>query len=72
MNEFCYFIVQATIAVPRGENDEIEIFSSTQNPTVTQMVVARALGIPANRVVVRVKRMGGGFGGKESRYWLRN
>jgi xanthine dehydrogenase/oxidase len=32
-----------------------------------QAVVASVLGMPANRVTVRVKRMGGGFGGKESR-----
>lgn len=35
-----------------------------------QSLVAKALGIPANRVVIRVKRMGGGFGGKESRTTL--
>lgn len=34
---------------------------------LVQSLVAKALGVPANRVVVRVKRMGGGFGGKESR-----
>lgn len=32
-----------------------------------QFLVAKVLAVPANRVVVRVKRMGGGFGGKESR-----
>lgn len=32
-----------------------------------QCLVAKVLGVPNNRVVVRVKRMGGGFGGKESR-----
>ena len=32
------------------------------------MTVASVLGIGAHRVVVKVKRMGGGFGGKESRY----
>lgn len=32
-----------------------------------QSLVAKALDVPANKVVVRVKRMGGGFGGKESR-----
>ena len=34
------------------------------------MTVASVLGIGAHRVVVKVKRMGGGFGGKESRYVL--
>lgn len=32
-----------------------------------QALVAKALGVPASHVVCRVKRMGGGFGGKESR-----
>jgi len=39
-------------------------------PPVCQALVAKALGVPANRVVVRVKRMGGGFGGKETRTTL--
>lgn len=47
--------------------DELIIYSSTQNANETQMVVAHALNIPANRVIARVKRLGGGFGGKESR-----
>jgi xanthine dehydrogenase/oxidase len=63
-----YLETHACIAVPRTEDgDEMEIFSSTQNPTHTQAVIAGVLGLPANRVTVRVKRMGGGFGGKESR-----
>lgn len=45
----------------------MEIFASTQNPTETQVLVASALGVPENRIVCRVKRMGGGFGGKETR-----
>ena len=40
---------------------------STQNPTETQECIAHALGVPMNKIVCRVKRMGGGFGGKESR-----
>lgn len=32
-----------------------------------QMIVAEALGIPAHKVVARTKRLGGGFGGKETR-----
>eukprot|EP00794_Sanderia_malayensis_P018330 gene18330-biopygen12273 len=62
-----YLETQATIAVPKGENGEMEIFSSTQSPTSTQSVVAKVLGVPANRIVCRVKRIGGGFGGKETR-----
>ena len=65
--EHFYLETQATIAIPSGENDEIKIIASTQNPTLTQLTVASVLGIQANKVVVTVKRMGGGFGGKESR-----
>ncbi len=49
------------------EGGEMEIIASTQNPTKTQLQVAKVLGVPANRVVCRVKRLGGGFGGKETR-----
>ncbi len=44
----------------------VHVTSSTQHPTETQIIVARVLGIPANRVVCRCLRMGGGFGGKET------
>ncbi|XP_065256620.1 xanthine dehydrogenase/oxidase [Emys orbicularis] len=62
-----YLETNCAIAVPKGEDGEMELFVSTQNPTKTQDCVASALGVPANRILVRVKRMGGGFGGKESR-----
>ena len=42
------------------------IHSSTQHPSEVQQVVAHALGIPAHNVTVHCRRMGGGFGGKES------
>lgn len=38
-----------------------------QGPHHNQMVVAEALGLPAHKVVARTKRLGGGFGGKETR-----
>ena len=44
----------------------VQVTSSTQHPTETQIIVARVLGIPAHRVVCRCLRMGGGFGGKET------
>jgi xanthine dehydrogenase/oxidase len=65
--EHFYLETQGSIAVPKGEDGEMEVFASTQNPTETQVLVASALGVPENRIVCRVKRMGGGFGGKETR-----
>ncbi len=65
--EHFYLETNATIVVPKGENGEMEIFSSTQNPTHTQMIIARVLGVPMSRITCRVKRLGGGFGGKETR-----
>ena len=44
----------------------VQVVSSTQHPTETQIIVARVLGLPAHRVVCRSPRMGGGFGGKET------
>ncbi|XP_058060425.1 xanthine dehydrogenase [Anopheles bellator] len=64
--EHFYLETQACLAIPK-DCDEIEVISSTQHPTEIQMHVAHALGIPASKVVSRVKRLGGGFGGKESR-----
>ena len=42
------------------------VHSSTQHPTEVQHNVAKVLGLPDNAVTVEVRRMGGGFGGKES------
>uniref|UniRef100_A0A8C2TTK3 Xanthine dehydrogenase n=1 Tax=Coturnix japonica TaxID=93934 RepID=A0A8C2TTK3_COTJA len=65
--EHFYLETHCTLAVPKGEDGEMELFVSTQNLTKTQEFTATALGVPSNRIVVRVKRMGGGFGGKETR-----
>ncbi len=63
--EHFYLESHACIAYPL-ENNQIEIHSSSQHPTETQHVVAHALGLKYHQVVCVVKRMGGGFGGKES------
>ncbi|MBW4522301.1 MAG: xanthine dehydrogenase molybdopterin binding subunit [Scytolyngbya sp. HA4215-MV1] len=60
-----YLETQASWVIPDGEGN-YQIYSSTQHPTETQVIIARVLGIPNNRVVVTCLRMGGGFGGKES------
>ncbi|KAF9320704.1 hypothetical protein BG003_005155 [Podila horticola] len=61
-----YLETQAVLVNYKGES-EFEIYASTQNANETQAVVASALGISANKVACKVKRLGGGFGGKESR-----
>ena len=63
--EHFYLESQAAVAHP-GEEGAIEVLSSTQHPTETQSLVAEILGVPFNKVAVTCKRMGGGFGGKES------
>lgn len=50
--------------------DELDIFCSSQHPSEIQKLVAHVTGLPASKVAARVKRMGGGFGGKESRGML--
>lgn len=64
--EHFYLETQAGVAVPR-EDGEVEVTASTQSPSGVQETIARVLGVPKSRVVVKVKRLGGGFGGKESR-----
>lgn len=60
-----YLESQVTVAYPM-EDGQIEIHTSSQHPTESQHVVAHALGLHNKDVIVQVKRMGGGFGGKES------
>lgn len=67
--EHFYLETHAAIAIPR-DVDDMEIFCSSQHPSEIQKLVARITGLPAARISARVKRMGGGFGGKESRGML--
>jgi xanthine dehydrogenase large subunit len=60
-----YLEGQIALAIP-GEGRDMHVFSSTQHPTEVQHGVAHLLGIPFNAVTCEVRRMGGGFGGKES------
>ena len=60
-----YLEGQISYAVPT-ENLGMHVWCSTQHPTEMQHMVAHALNLQSNQVVVEVRRMGGGFGGKES------
>jgi len=63
--EHFYLEGQAALALPQ-EGGDMVVHSSTQHPTEVQHKVAHALGVPMHAVRVEVRRMGGGFGGKES------
>jgi len=63
--EHFYLEGNVAVAVPQDDGSML-IHSSTQNTTEVQHVVAHALGVSINRVTVQCRRMGGGFGGKES------
>ena len=60
-----YLEGQIAYAVPK-EGSGVLVYSSTQHPSEMQQVVAHMLGWPAHRVLCECRRMGGGFGGKES------
>ncbi|MHA6297331.1 xanthine dehydrogenase molybdopterin binding subunit [Devosia sp. CAU 1758] len=60
-----YLEGQIAFAVP-GEDEDVVVHSSTQHPSEVQLMVAQVLGIRHNAVTVNVRRMGGGFGGKET------
>ena len=65
--EHFYLESNSSLVVPSEGDTNMTIYASTQAPTKTQNFCASATNTPASKVVVRVKRMGGGFGGKETR-----
>ena len=60
-----YLESQISLAVPT-ENEEMTIWSSTQHPTEVQHGVANVLNLPSAKIDCKTRRLGGGFGGKES------
>uniref|UniRef100_A0A8C2TUD2 Aldehyde oxidase 1 n=1 Tax=Coturnix japonica TaxID=93934 RepID=A0A8C2TUD2_COTJA len=62
--EHFYMETQSVLAIPKGEDKEMDVFVSTQHPAFIQEMVAASLGVPANRIMCHVKRVGGAFGGK--------
>ena len=62
--EHLYLETQRARAIP-GDGNRMVVQSSTQGPYAVQKAAARVLGVPEHLVEVDVKRLGGGFGGKE-------
>ncbi|HEX8573006.1 MAG TPA: xanthine dehydrogenase molybdopterin binding subunit [Allosphingosinicella sp.] len=63
--EHFYLEGQAALATP-GERGQIHVVSSTQHPSEVQHLIAELLRLRSADVTVEVRRMGGGFGGKET------
>ena len=63
--EHFYLEGQVSLATPT-EDGGVHVLASSQHPSEIQKLVASVLGLPINRVQAEVRRMGGGFGGKES------
>ncbi|NP_001289031.1 aldehyde oxidase 1 [Papio anubis] len=62
--EHFYMETQSMLVVPKGEDQEMDVYVSTQFPKYIQDIVASTLKLPANKVMCHVKRVGGAFGGK--------
>ena len=60
-----YLEGQISYAIPR-EDSGMLVYCSTQHPSEMQHIVAHALGLHSHDIVIECRRMGGGFGGKES------
>ena len=63
--EHFYLEGQVALAIPQ-EKGGMMVYSSTQHPTEVQHCVANMLGVADAMVTCECRRMGGGFGGKES------
>ncbi len=65
--EHFYLEGQVCLVVPK-EDDNLTVYSSTQHPSETQQIIAKMLNQKSNSITVTVRRIGGGFGGKETNF----
>jgi xanthine dehydrogenase large subunit len=63
--EHFYLETQISSVIPT-EDDGMIVYTSSQNPTEVQKLVAEVLDVPMHKIVIDMRRMGGGFGGKET------
>jgi xanthine dehydrogenase large subunit len=63
--EHFYLETQISSVMP-SEDGGMIVYTSTQNATEVQKLVAEVLGVPMHKIVIDMRRMGGGFGGKET------
>lgn len=63
--EHFYLEGQVSLALPQEDGDVL-VQCSTQHPSEVQHLVAQVLGRSSHNVTIETRRMGGGFGGKET------
>ncbi|MCO6059604.1 xanthine dehydrogenase molybdopterin binding subunit [Pseudomonas sp. MOB-449] len=63
--EHFYLETQISSVMPTEDGGMI-VYTSTQNATEVQKLVAEVLGVSMHKIVIDMRRMGGGFGGKET------
>ena len=64
-----YLEGQIALTIPQEDNNYL-VYSSTQHPTETQQIIAKVIKQKFNSINVRVRRIGGGFGGKETQSFI--
>ena len=67
--EHFYLEGQIALVIPQEDND-FKVYSSTQHPSETQQIIAKMLNQKNNTINVEVRRIGGGFGGKETQSFI--
>jgi len=65
--EHFYLEGQVALVIPKEDNNFL-VYSSTQHPSETQQILAKMLNQKSNSIDVLVRRIGGGFGGKETNF----
>jgi len=65
--EHFYLEGQVAFVIPKEDSDLL-VYSSTQHPSETQQIIAKMLNQKSNTITVVVRRIGGGFGGKETNF----
>ena len=65
--EHFYLEGQSAFAIPKEDNNLL-VYSSTQHPSEAQQLIAKMLKQKSNSITVLVRRIGGGFGGKETNF----
>ncbi|XP_074858018.1 aldehyde oxidase 2-like isoform X2 [Carettochelys insculpta] len=62
--EHFYLETNSVLVVPRGEDNEMDVYVSTQDAALVQVLVALALNVQSSKIMCHTKRVGGSFGGK--------